>query len=597
MKWFTFSVIAFLIVLPGLCVQAQIPQKFNYQAIVRGNAGVAIVNKPLGLRFTIRDGSATGGVLYSETQLTTTNTYGLVNLQVGAGTVGTGAFAGIPWGTGNKFLQVEVDTTGSANYVQLATVELITVPYALEAQQAVVADSAKVAGRIGVADSAKVAGKAVVADSARAANRSVVADSARAASTAVNANSANNANSAVSANSAAAFTGPLAGDVGGSQSATVIQAGAVTATKIATGEVVKSLNGIKDNVVLAGGGGTSLSVTGNTITVNGTSGTITGVTAGAGLTGGGTSGGVTLAANFGGNGSLSSVSRSDHTHAGQLLTTASGNTLTLQTISADFNSSALEADVVNTSSQAAGVFGHTLSTNSSSAGVVGQASGNGSAAGLLGIGLGNGTYAILGSAQGTNSYAGVFSGNVAVTGTLSKGAGNFKIDHPLDPANKYLYHSFVESPDMMNIYNGNIVLDGNGEATVTMPDWFEALNRDFRYQLTAMGKPSPNLYIAREISGNRFSIAGGSPGAKVSWTVTGIRHDAYANAHRIPVEEEKPAEARGKYLNPEVFGKTRQQGIYAVPAIQARRSVPAAVAPVGGAMPGGVPGTGGTKSK
>ena len=571
MKWLTLPVIAFLIVLSSLCVQAQIPQKFNYQAIVRGNAGVAIVNKPLGLRFTIRDGSATGGVLYSETQLTTTNTYGLVNLQVGAGTVGAGAFAAIPWGTGGKFLQVEVDTTGSANYVQLATVELITVPYALEAQQALGADSARVAGKAGMADSARVAGKAGLADSARVANRSVIADSARAASTAVN------------ANTAAAFTGPLAGDVGGLQNATVIQAGAVTATKIATGEVVKSLNGVKDNVILAGGGGTSLSVTGNTITVSGASGTITGVTAGVGLTGGGTSGGVTLATNFGGDGSFTTVSRSDHTHAGQFWTTASGNTLTLQTSSPNFNSSALEADVVNTSSQAAAIFGQTLSTNASSAGVVGQATGNGGAAGLLGIGLGNNTYAVLASAQGTGSYAGVFSGNVVVTGTLSKGAGSFKIDHPLDPANKYLSHSFVESPDMMNIYNGNIVLDGNGEATVTMPDWFEALNRDFRYQLTAMGKPSPNLYIAREISGNRFRIAGGSPGGKVSWTVTGIRHDAYANAHRIPVEEQKPVEARGKYLNPEAFGKTRQQGIYSVPAIQARRSMPAA-APVGGGV-------------
>ena len=67
------------------------------------------------------------------------------------------------------------------------------------------------------------------------------------------------------------------------------------------------------------------------------------------------------------------------------------------------------------------------------------------------------------------------NGNVSVTGTLSKGSGSFKIDHPLDPKNKYLYHSFVESPDMMNIYNGNITTDANGFATVEMPDWFEAL--------------------------------------------------------------------------------------------------------------------------
>ncbi len=102
-----------------------------------------------------------------------------------------------------------------------------------------------------------------------------------------------------------------------------------------------------------------------------------------------------------------------------------------------------------------------------------------------------------------------------VNGHLSKLSGSFKIDHPLDPANKYLYHSFVESPDMMNIYNGNAILDGGGEAIVTLPEWFETLNRDFRYQLTAVGAPGPNLYVAEEISGNHFKIAGGQPGAKV----------------------------------------------------------------------------------
>jgi hypothetical protein len=84
-----------------------------------------------------------------------------------------------------------------------------------------------------------------------------------------------------------------------------------------------------------------------------------------------------------------------------------------------------------------------------------------------------------------------------------------------------------------------------------MPDWFDALNRDFPYQLTPIGAPGPNLYIAEEISGNRFKIAGGKPGSKVSWQITGIREDAYANAHRVQVEEEKPANERGHYLYPE----------------------------------------------
>jgi hypothetical protein len=147
-----------------------------------------------------------------------------------------------------------------------------------------------------------------------------------------------------------------------------------------------------------------------------------------------------------------------------------------------------------------------------------------------------------------------FSGNVTVGGTLSKEMGTFKIDHPLDPANKYLYHSFVESPDMMDIYNGMAALDAHGAAWITMPDYFQALNRDFRYQLTSVGKPQPNIYIAEEISGNRFKVAGGKPGGKVSWQVTGIRQDAYANAHRVQVEEAKEQEEQGHYLHPELFG-------------------------------------------
>jgi hypothetical protein len=148
-----------------------------------------------------------------------------------------------------------------------------------------------------------------------------------------------------------------------------------------------------------------------------------------------------------------------------------------------------------------------------------------------------------------SGYAGEFYGNVYVNGTLSKTAGSFKIDHPLDPANKYLSHSFVESPDMKNIYDGVATLDANGEAVVNLPAWFEALNKDFRYQLTSIGAPGPNLYIAEEVSGNHFKIAGGVRNGKVSWQVTGVRHDAYANAHRIPVEEDKPANLRGTYIS------------------------------------------------
>jgi len=146
-------------------------------------------------------------------------------------------------------------------------------------------------------------------------------------------------------------------------------------------------------------------------------------------------------------------------------------------------------------------------------------------------------------------------GNIFIGGTINKSQDNFMIDHPLDPLNKYLLHSVIESPDMMNVYNGNVVLNDNGEATIELPDWFEALNKDFRYQLTPIGAPAL-LYVSEEIDDNEFTIAGGKAGMKVSWQVTGIRHDPYANKYRTKVEVEKPIAERGKYLVPDVYKKS-----------------------------------------
>ena len=174
---------------------------------------------------------------------------------------------------------------------------------------------------------------------------------------------------------------------------------------------------------------------------------------------------------------------------------------------------------------------------------------------------GNATFYVQGDGSGYFGGAVQIDGNLSVTGTLTKGGGSFKIDDPIDPTNKYLSHSFVESPDMLNIYNGTARLNARGEVWVTMPDYFEALNRDFQYVLTALGRPQPYLYIAMKMKGNRFKIAGGKPNAEVSWQVTGIRQDAWANAHRIPTEEDKPLQERGTYLHPELFGAPASQGI------------------------------------
>ncbi|MBI5662587.1 MULTISPECIES: hypothetical protein [Ignavibacterium] len=209
-----------------------------------------------------------------------------------------------------------------------------------------------------------------------------------------------------------------------------------------------------------------------------------------------------------------------------------------------------------------GVYGKTDYGNGTKYGVYGTAEGNGIKYGVYGNATSSGTnYAVYGVASyGSTNWAGYFSGNVNVTGTLSKGGGSFKIDHPLDPQNKYLYHSFVESPDMKNIYDGTVVTDAAGYATVTLPDWFEALNKDFRYQLTVIGDFAQAI-IAQEIQNNQFTIRTDKPNVKVSWQVTGIRHDPFAEKNRIPVEEYKQGDDVGKFLYPEAYGMPETMGI------------------------------------
>lgn len=201
-----------------------------------------------------------------------------------------------------------------------------------------------------------------------------------------------------------------------------------------------------------------------------------------------------------------------------------------------------------------------LVTGTNSLGIVVEADGPAALAGLF---LGD---VILFGNAGVDldldvSGNGSVGGNLDVTGSLTKGGGSFKIDHPLDPANQYLYHSFVESPDMKNIYDGVVTLDGNGEAVVEMPAWFEVLNRDLRYQLTPIGAASPNLFIAQEVANGKFKIGGGASGLKVSWQVTGIRQDKWANAHRIPVEAAKPDKDKGNYLHPDLYGQGHEKQI------------------------------------
>ncbi|MBI2901501.1 MAG: hypothetical protein HYY17_15050 [Planctomycetes bacterium] len=175
------------------------------------------------------------------------------------------------------------------------------------------------------------------------------------------------------------------------------------------------------------------------------------------------------------------------------------------------------------------------------------------------------------------AYAGYFSGDVTVTGTLSKGGGTFLIDHPLDPTNRILRHSFVESPEMMNIYKGRARL-GGGRAVIELPPYFDALNApDGReISLTCVGGFSP-LYVDGPVVKNRFTVRtaeGGRPDQEFSWIVYAVRHDPYARAHPIKVEEEKGRAngfTRGTYLHPDAYGVAADK---ADPSVRPREEDP-----------------------
>ncbi len=177
-------------------------------------------------------------------------------------------------------------------------------------------------------------------------------------------------------------------------------------------------------------------------------------------------------------------------------------------------------------------------------GVHGHATTGGSAIGVYGT-----------SASG---WAGKFEGPAFVTGNFFVGGSkNFLIDNPADPENEYLVHSCVESDEMKNIYDGVVTLDAAGAAVVTMPDWFELVNADFRYQLTCIGGYAP-VYIARELENGSFMIAGEgprAPGMKVSWQVTGNRIDPAARRSNHRVIVPKSASEKGKFLHPADYGR------------------------------------------
>lgn len=504
-----------LFALAGFGVWAQAPQKFNYQGVARNNTGTAMANQNISLRISVLDGSATGTAEYVETQTTTTNQFGLYNVQIGAGTAVTGTLGGVTWGTGDKYIKVEIDPAAGTSYTDMGTAQLLSVPYAIYAANT----PPGTPGPQGPAGPTGATGPQGPAGPQGPTGPT----------------GATGATGPTGATGATGATGPA-----GSANAT----GTTDYLSKFTGTTTLGNSGVIEVNNKLGIGTTA---PGASITVN-TSDSIL-IRA---------SSNYTSPVSFG-------IIRAEYTgstnanHVGMIsavqpsLTTING----LGILSAG---------------GWRGVMGRGITSATASSGEVigvmgeGYGAGNTVSIGIFGNGQGNGTgggtkVGVYGTASGGNTnYAGFFNGNVNVNGSIAKSSGTFKIDHPLDPANKYLYHSFVESPDMMNIYNGNVVTDANGNAIVELPAYFEALNKDFRYQLTVVGTFAQAI-IGEKVSGNHFTIRTSVPNVEVSWQVTGIRKDAYAEAHRVKPEVEKETELKGKYLHPVEHGQSPDKAI------------------------------------
>ncbi len=201
---------------------------------------------------------------------------------------------------------------------------------------------------------------------------------------------------------------------------------------------------------------------------------------------------------------------------------------------------------------AKGVYGSTSQTDG--VGVHGRATGGGGS-----------STGIWGEAAGSAAWAGFFSGDVRVAGLMWANEKNFLIDNPANPANEFLIHACIESDERRNLYDGVATLDAHGAATVQMPGWFDKLNADYRYQLTCIGGSAP-VYIAREIRGNSFAIAGGTPGLKVSWQVTGVRIDPDARSRPFQAVRAKQPEDHGRFVNPEAYGLPSNRTIGRMPS-------------------------------
>lgn len=573
---------------------AQAPEKMSYQSIIRNASGQLLQNQSIAVKVSILQGSSSGTVVYSERLTGTTNVNGLIGLEIGTGTVLSGTFSTINWATANYYLKTETDPAGGTNYTITGTSQLLSVPYALYAKSSG-GGSGSSSGTINTISkftSSSALGNSQLTDDGTSVginvgtlnpnikfkvNAGAIGNTIRGTLIGTPGTSISTSGSIYGESTTGIGIIGVSDSQSGVYGLSTGSLGGVTGVNTGTG---KGIWGVATGAGVGGyfeGGNSGYGI----IVKNGASGIgtetptarlevkqpstpVAGIDDNAAIVGYSYGPAASLKGGINGSYNTSNYGTGIHGTGYQGVNLADANT-NFSTGNQDIGvyGSANTAGVEGTSIGGIGVMGYNKSSSFAATTGGGNVYGVYGYANTIGGSAAPATrYGVYGYATGatTTNWAGYFSGNVNVTGSISKGSGTFKIDHPLDPANKYLYHSFVESPDMMNIYNGNATTDANGTAIVKLPDYFNALNKDFRYQLTVIGTFAQAI-VSEEIKGNAFVIKTDKPNVKVSWQVTGVRQDSYANAHRVIPEVEKEPEFKGKYLYPVEMGKKISQSI------------------------------------
>ncbi len=477
---------------------AQLPQGISHQAVIRNAQGELVTLETIGMRVSILQGSAEGTAVFVETHQPESNENGLITYVIGSGTNVSGSFAEIEWANGPYFLKTEADPSGGTDYSITGTTQLMSVPFALHAQtsqdnhwQISQNNIYRMDGNVGIGTNAP--------------------------------------------------TQKL--DINGQIR---LRGGSPGAGKVLTSSSNGTASWQPGGLILPFTGSTTSGTYGISITHNSATG-------------------------FNGGGYFKSVSSSGLGVFGEA-TATSGNTFGLAGLTASTVGIGVFGNATATTDINYGVYGQTNSSlgyggyfiNNSQLGI--GLKGKNTKAGGIGVyglgqrggyfvttsihnsavtgisadgpidGTGNGVYG-----YSTNNYgAGVF-GDSPFVGVKGKGlyavyaigdmytTGNYnsKKDHPLDPANKYLFHFTSESSEPLNVYSGNIETDARGFAKVKLPEYFESISRDYRYQLTVIDD-SEDFVLAkvnREIQNNIFEIRTSKPFVKVSWRVEAVRND------------------------------------------------------------------------